>query len=126
MVLEAGIEPARPWAEGFKPSVSTYSTTLGVQRQPLAFIPRSQIAIAIAVILPLLGCETLPEVRTVRIPIPVSCVSQSDLPQRPKILTNQELLSLSDGNLVLKLAQERLELLKFSGEQGAILVNCVR
>lgn len=72
------------------------------------------------------GCETLPqvpEVRIVKVPIVQPCVK--DLPLSPRISTNQELNVLDDYALVIQLQVERLDLLKFSGEQSALLKACL-
>lgn len=68
----------------------------------------------------------LPEVRIVKMPVPVPCVKASELPTQPKIASNAELNALGDFDLVISLASERLDLLKLSGEQTALLKACVQ
>lgn len=60
--------------------------------------------------LALTGCNgTLPAVPTeVKIPVPVPCVAQADIPQAT-FATDAELAALPDGPFVLALARDRLE-----------------
>lgn len=80
-------------------------------------------------LLALFGCQQtvpLPEVRIVKVPVPVPCVDKADLPASPKIANNQELNALTDFDLVLQLQVERLDLLRYSTEQNALLQACVK
>lgn len=72
------------------------------------------------------GSPPLPEVRIVKVPVPVGCVNRADLPIAPTIASNQALNALPDDDLVLTIASERLDLLRYSGEQSALLIACVR
>lgn len=81
----------------------------------------------IALVLLLAGCDTTPprpEVRVVKVPVAVPCLKRSELPVAPKTASNQDLNALGDFDLVLQIAAERLDLLKFSGEQSAVLKAC--
>lgn len=73
------------------------------------------------------GClQTIQTVPTeVRVPVPVPCLERSQLPQTPKVLTNQELLKLNDHDFVLELGISRTVLTQYASEQRALLEACV-
>jgi len=54
----------------------------------------------------LAGCETIPVApKEVRVPVTVPCIEQA--PQRPSMMSDQELLALDDYGLVVALARDR-------------------
>lgn len=74
----------------------------------------------------LTGCNaTLPTVPTeVRIPVPVACVAQADIPMAT-FATDAEIAKLDDGPFVLALARDRLERAGHIAALEAILSGCV-
>jgi uncharacterized lipoprotein YajG len=71
-------------------------------------------------VLLLAGCGTTTQV--VRVPVPVPCVVE--LPAVPTISTDAELRAMSDYQLVLAIARERLQLLGYSDELRAAADAC--
>jgi len=71
-------------------------------------------------VLLLAGCGTTTQV--VRVPVPVPCVVE--LPAAPTISTDAELRAMSDYQLVLAIARERLQLLGYSDELRAAADAC--
>jgi hypothetical protein len=54
----------------------------------------------------LVGCASGPQIpKEIRVPVPVACIDQ--VPQRPSMLSDAELLALDDYGLVLALARDR-------------------
>jgi hypothetical protein len=54
----------------------------------------------------LLGCSNVPVApKEVRVPVTVSCIEQA--PQRPSMMSDQELLALDDYGIVVALARDR-------------------
>lgn len=52
------------------------------------------------------GCSTVPTApKEVRVPVPVKCIDQ--VPQRPSMLSDGELLAMDDYGLVIALARDR-------------------
>lgn len=81
-------------------------------------------AAGVAAALVLAGCAQgvrVPEV--VRVPVPVRCVDQ--VPARPALLSDAELLALDDYALPVSLARERHVLLAYVGELEAVVAGCV-
>ena len=76
----------------------------------------------------LTACTQQPVIQTVtvRVPVAVPCVAQSDLPARPDIMLNQTLLSLDDYHAVLGAWIERGRLLDYSTQLEAILQVCIK
>ena len=72
----------------------------------------------------LTGCVSEPTLPTVvQIPIPASCVP-ADTPEPPAIRSNAELAKLGDGELVLTIAAERLDLLGYAQAASAVIEGC--
>ena len=68
-----------------------------------AFPSRATVMLAA---LGLLGCSSVPVApKEVRVPVTVSCIEQA--PQRPSMMSDQELLALDDYGLVVALARDR-------------------
>jgi len=81
--------------------------------------------VAIAAILSLSACQSIPEAPTVvKIPVSVPCLSE--LPARPKLVTDAELLTMPDSAFVLALAADRLERAKYMAILEATLQACVK
>lgn len=71
----------------------------------------------------LAGCSTIPDAPTeVRIPVPVPCVEQ--LPVRPSMMSDSELLALDDFGLVVALARDRRIRQGYIAELEATLEGC--
>ena len=75
----------------------------------------------------LAGCQTaLPVPREVKIPIPVPCVDARDVPAKPPITTDAELLRLDDYSFTLTIWLDRRMLQQYSDLQAALLIGCVK
>jgi hypothetical protein len=59
----------------------------------------------------------------IKIPIPVSCITQ--LPARPYFITDEELEKMKDGNFVTALNLDRLKRQSYELELEAILTACL-
>lgn len=70
------------------------------------------------------GCQTTAQ--KVYINVPTPCIESSQLPAAPSVKTDAELLAMTDADLVLNLAADRLEFRRFHGEASALLLACVR
>lgn len=69
------------------------------------------------------ACSSLPEVpREVRIPVPIKCIEVS--PERPSLLSDEELLALDDYGLVLGLARDRRIRQGYEAQLEAALEGC--
>ena len=82
---------------------------------------------ALACLTVLLAACATPQPRTetveVKIPVPVACLP-AEQPGRPAIATNEQLLALSDYDLVLELAAERGELIAYIGQLETLVKGC--
>jgi len=75
-------------------------------------------------VLLLAGCASLPDAPTVvKVPVSVPCLSE--LPARPALVTDAELLQMPDAAFVLALAADRLERGKYMAVTEALLAGCV-
>ena len=71
----------------------------------------------------LAGCASSPQIpRKVRVPVPVPCISQP--PQRPALLSDQDLLALDDYGLVLGLARDRRLRQAYEAQLEAAIAGC--
>lgn len=70
------------------------------------------------------GCQAAAQ--KVYINVPQPCLSADQLPAQPVAKTDAELAKMTDSNLILNLAADRLEYRRFSNEAGALLVACAR
>jgi len=79
--------------------------------------------ISLLTIILLSGCaSTMPE--TVNVPIPVPCIDQ--MPQRPALATDADLLKLVDTDFIVALGIDRQQRVKYIGELEAVLQGCVK
>jgi hypothetical protein len=69
----------------------------------------------------LLGCASQPQ--TVSVPVAVQCVP-ADTPKPPEVYPDDRLRALSDYELVLRIAAERLELLAWTRQIIPVLEAC--
>lgn len=73
------------------------------------------------------GCASIPNPpKEVRIPVPVPCLSASDLPEKPDFVTDAALSVMTDGDLILSLAADRRQNQGYRAELEAVLAGCVR
>lgn len=73
------------------------------------------------------GCSTIPNPpKEVRIPVPVPCLSASDLPEKPDFVTDAALSVMTDGDLILSLAADRRQNQGYREELEAVLAECVK
>lgn len=80
-----------------------------------------------ALVLLLAGCGTmLPVPREVKIPVPVPCVDARDVPAKPPIATDADLLKLDDYQFTLTIWLDRRMLQQYSDLQAALLIGCVK
>lgn len=80
-----------------------------------------------AAILLLSGCASIPDApKEVRIPVPVPCLSASDLPEKPNFVTDAALSVMTDGDLILSLAADRRQNQGYRSELEAVLAGCVK
>lgn len=91
-------------------------------------IPRvSAFHAAILISILLSACATTqPDPITIKIPVPTPCITPDQVPVSPEIKPDSELAKLPDGQLVLTLAAERLDLKRYHGEASAVLQACVK
>lgn len=77
---------------------------------------------AAGVVLGLAGCAGIEVPKEVRVPVAVPCVEQ--VPQRPSMMSDQELLALDDYGLVVALARDRRVRQGYIVELEATLEGC--
>lgn len=70
----------------------------------------------------LAGCAGIEVPREVRIPVPVKCIERA--PERPSMLSDEELLALDDYGLVVALARDRRVRQGYIGELEAVMEGC--
>lgn len=70
----------------------------------------------------LAGCASV-EPQVVQVPVATSCLP-TQIPQIPPTKSDPELASMSDADLVLTIAAERLDLLVYSKQADALLKSC--
>ena len=91
--------------------------------RPLRAITKS----ALPVILLLSGCQSIPDApKEVRIPYPVPCLTTSQLPVRPNLVTDAALAKMPDGDLILSLAKDRRQNQGYRAELEAVISGCVQ
>jgi len=66
----------------------------------------------------------LPQV--VKIPVPVPCINPDQLPKPPNAATDATLAAMTDFDLVINLAADRLEYRRYSTEAAAVLQACTK
>lgn len=73
------------------------------------------------------GCQSIPDAPTeVRIPYAVPCISAADMPAKPQLVTDAELLAMPDAAFVIALAADRLERAKYMAATEAVMLACLR
>lgn len=88
--------------------------------------PRSSSWVMVTV-LALSGCQSLPEVpRETRVPTPVPCIAPADVPQRPALRTQAELLSLDSHRRTHAAWSDLTRLRAYVGELEAVVHGCSR
>lgn len=65
-----------------------------------------------------------PEIIEVSVPIAVPCFDT--LPEKPKLISNEELIKLKSGNFVYALWADRLARISYENELEALLLGCVK
>jgi hypothetical protein len=71
------------------------------------------------------GCSTaLPVPTTIRVPIVQSCISASDVPQRPPLASDTDLLAMDDRDFVLALARDRERLMLYVDTLETVVTMC--
>lgn len=71
----------------------------------------------------LAGCASGPQIpKEIRVPVPVPCIDQ--VPQRPSMLSDAELLALDDYGLVIALARDRRVRQGYIAELEATVEGC--
>jgi len=74
-------------------------------------------------LLALSGCaSTMPD--TVMVPVPVPCIDE--MPKRPALATDGDLLKLLDTAFIIALGIDRQQRVKYIGELEATLQACVK
>lgn len=80
---------------------------------------------AVLLALLLTGCAGLPdEPREVLVPVATPCLTE--IPAKPSLVTDAQLLLMPDAPFVLALAADRLERAKWMAVADALLVACVK
>ena len=79
-------------------------------------------SLIVASLLALVGCAASPA-KEATIPVAVQCIP-SDAPTLPQVGTNAELAAMSDHELILRIAAERLELLTYGRAADAVIRAC--
>ena len=79
-----------------------------------------------ALILALSGCVTQPVPQVVKVPVPAPCLTADQLPKPPNVSTDATLAAMTDFDLVINLAADRLEYRRYSTEAAAVLQACTK
>lgn len=80
----------------------------------------------IPIVLLLSGCITTQTAVPIHVQVPVPCLTQDQLPIPATVTPDADLAKLPDGDLVLTIASERLDLKRYQGEAQAVLTACVK
>lgn len=70
----------------------------------------------------LAGCDTLPKVVNVEVPVP--CIKPGQAPQKPAMATDQQLAALAGAQHVKTLYRDRLLAAGYIGELEAAIEGC--
>jgi len=81
---------------------------------------------AILVCILLAGCAGTPTAIPIKIAVPTPCLTRDQLPDPAKASSDADLAKLPDGDLILSLAQDRLEYRRYSNEATAVLEACIK
>lgn len=77
--------------------------------------------LSIILLMLMASCASAPQ--SVNVPVATSCLPAS-VPEIPRTAESQELASLDDYQLVLRLASERLDLIVYSRQASALIQSC--
>ena len=72
------------------------------------------------------GCATQPVPQVVNVPVPAPCLTADQLPKPPQAATDATLSAMTDFDLVINLAADRLEYRRYSTEAAAVLQACTK
>jgi hypothetical protein len=76
----------------------------------------------------LAGCASPPIIpdppREIRVPVPVPCLRPEDMPQRPSMLTDEQLDALDDKRAVIALGQDRRVRQGYEASMEAAIAGC--
>lgn len=76
----------------------------------------------------LAGCGSAPLIpdppKEVRVPVPVPCLKPSEIPQRPSLLSDQQLDALDDKRAVIALGQDRRVRQGYQAQLEASIAGC--
>lgn len=88
---------------------------------------RQRTVIAIVALASLTACQSIPDAPTeVKIPYPVPCLTQADIPKSPDFVTDAALSAMTDGDLILSLAADRRQSQGYRAEMEAVIRGCVK
>ena len=94
--------------------------------RPNPFRLSLQLSVGLATIL-LSGCiHTQPVPQVVKVPVPAPCLTADQLPKPPQAATDATLAAMTDFDLVINLAADRLEYRRYSTEAAAVLQACTK
>ena len=75
----------------------------------------------------LAGCSGQPVLpATVKVPVPVPCLSSSELPLAPALRTDAEILALPDYQSVIAVWVDRIKMRDALAERDALLIACTK
>lgn len=86
------------------------------------FSPATKCVLLCAAAL-LSACATPEGPRTVSVPVAVGCVPES-APTKPPVASVSQLAAMSDYELVLRIAAERLELISWVAQISPVIAAC--
>ena len=97
--------------------------------RPLSFKAPIALKIRLATLLAVLsmmGCAaTLPAVPAeVRIPVPVACIDK--LPEKPSLFTDDQLVKMGDGELIISLRIDQLNARGYIAQADALMTACIK
>lgn len=84
---------------------------------------------ALAAVVPLASCETVPEVEvpeTVSVEVPIACVGPEDVPERPALRTESDLMAMDTYRRTLSAWQDLKRWEIYGAQLEAIAEACSR
>ena len=86
-----------------------------------------RVCVAATALILLSGCVTTqPVPQVVKVPIATPCLTADQLPKPPQAATDATLSAMTDFDLVINLAADRLEYRRYSTEAAAVLQACTK